>query len=392
MHWRRGFAFRQGSEAMLQSDIIKYDFIDALRGMAILGVILVHSAQLVAPTNATLLWVMGEGARGIQLFYVASALTLCMSWTARSSHEIFPIRNFYIRRFFRIAPMFYIAILTYILVNGFSPAYWSPNGIKWWFVPITAAFLHGFHPETITSVVPGGWSIAVEMSFYVILPFLLPHIKSIKSCSLYLVICIVLSGLNRLIVPYIFSYPESQQYLLKNFSYLNFFGQLPVFIIGIFCYLIFHENYPRRQIIIVGGFLFVVFLLAFLYPSLKLPSHFVADKLFRLSHHFIAGGLFSIFAILLANWPIQPLVNSITTTLGKLSFSMYLTHFAILTYFSRLGFSDIFPKSNIASILHFLCVVFAAAVVSLLFYKYIEIPGVALGKRLIEKLEQSGSL
>ena len=65
MHWRRGFAFRQGSEAMPQSDIIKYDFIDALRGMAILGVILVHSTQSVAPTNATLLWVMGEGARGI---------------------------------------------------------------------------------------------------------------------------------------------------------------------------------------------------------------------------------------------------------------------------------------------------------------------------------------
>ncbi len=53
------------SEEMPQSDIIKYDFIDALRGMAILGVILVHSTQSVAPTNATLLWVMGEGARGI---------------------------------------------------------------------------------------------------------------------------------------------------------------------------------------------------------------------------------------------------------------------------------------------------------------------------------------
>jgi peptidoglycan/LPS O-acetylase OafA/YrhL len=201
-----------------------------------------------------------------------------------------------------------------------------------------------------------------------------------------------LSGLNLLIVPYIFSYPESQQYLLKNFPYLNFFGQLPVFVSGIFCYLTFRENYPRRQIIIVGGFLFVVFLLAFLYPSFKLPSHFVADKLFKLPHHFIAGGLFSIFALLLANWPIQPLVNSITTALGKLSFSMYLTHFAILTCFSRLGFSDIFPKSNIASILHFLCVVFVAAVISLFFYKYIEIPGVALGKRLIEKLEQNGSL
>src|SRR5450830_1778034 len=233
---------------MLQSDIKKYDFIDALRGMAILGVILVHSSQSVAPTNATLLWFMSEGARGVQLFYVASALTLCMSCVARSSHETFPIRNFYIRRFFRIAPMFYIAILSYIFVNGFSPSYWAPNGIEWWFVPITAAFLHGFHPETITSVVPGGWSIAVEMSFYFILPFLLPHIKSIKSCAFFFVISLVLSGLNLLIVPHIFSYPESQQYLLKNFSFLNFLGKLPVFVIGIFGYLILREKYPRKQI------------------------------------------------------------------------------------------------------------------------------------------------
>ncbi|MCZ7621086.1 MULTISPECIES: acyltransferase family protein [Candidatus Kuenenia] len=374
------------------SDIKKYDFIDALRGMAILGVILVHSSQSVAPTNVTLLWFMGEGARGVQLFYVASALTLCMSWVARSSHETFPIRNFYIRRFFRIAPMFYLAILSYIFVNGFSPSYWAPNGIEWWFVPITAVFLHGFHPETITSVVPGGWSIAVEMSFYFILPFLLPHIKSVKSCAFFFVISLVLSGLNRLIVPHIFSYPESQQYLLQSFSFLNFLGKLPVFIIGIFGYLILREKYPRKLIAIVCGPLFVVLLLAFLYPAFKLPSNFIADKLFNTPHHFIAGGLFCAFALLLANWPTQLLVNKITTTVGKLSFSMYLTHFAILTYFSRLGFSNIFPKSNLASLLHFLCVVFAAAAVSFFFYKYIEKPGIALGKRLIEKSEQDVAL
>ena len=339
---------------MLQSDIKKYDFIDALRGIAILGVILVHSSQSVAPTNTILLWFMGEGARGVQLFYVASALTLCMSWVARSSHEAFPIRNFYIRRFFRIAPMFYIAILSYILIHGFFPSYWAPNGIKWWFVPITAAFLHGFHPETINSVVPGGWSIAVEMSFYLILPFLLPHINSIKSGAFFFAITIVLSGLNVLIVPHIFSYPESHQYLLKSFSFLNFLGQLPVFIIGILGYLILREQYPRKLIAIFCGPLFIVLLLAFLYPIFNYQSNLIADKLFKTLHHFIAGGLFCTFAILLANWPTRLLVNKITTTLGKLSFSMYLTHFAILTYLSRLEFSDLFPKSNLASILHFM--------------------------------------
>lgn len=377
---------------MRTPDIKKWDFIDALRGLAILGVVLVHSSLTVAPASSLLLWFMVEGSRGVQLFYVASALTLCMSWTSRSAYEISPARNFYIRRFFRIAPMFYIAILTYIFINGFSPTYWAPNGISWWFIPITAVFLHGFHPETITSVVPGGWSIAVEMSFYFILPFLLPYIKSIKSCLFFLFISLLLSCLNLLIVPHIFSYPENQQYLIKDFVFLNFFGQLPVFITGILGYLVLREKYPRRQIAIAGVPIFIILLLSFLYPAFGMKSHYMVEKMFKMPHHFIAGGLFTVFAILLANWPEKLFVNRITTLLGKLSFSMYLTHFAILRFFTGIGFDSIFPKSNLASLLHFLCVVIATAVVSYIFYKIIETPGIALGKRFICKLEEDVAL
>ena len=362
---------------MLQSDVKKYDFIDALRGLAILAVMLVHSSQAVTPSNGILRWLMDEGARGVQLFYIASALTLCMSWMARSSHELFPIRNFFIRRFFRIAPLFYIAIVFYSYVNGSAPDYWSPNGVKWWFVPLTALFLHGFHPETINSVVPGGWSIAVEMSFYLILPFLLWQIKSIKTCLCYFIISLFLYKLNQLIVPQLFFYPDSQHYLVNNFAFSNFLGQLPVFLIGIFCYLILRKNYPRKQIAKIGGLLLFVLLVLFCYPSARLPPH-----------HFIAGGLFSVFAVLLANWPTRFLVNKVTMLLGKLSFSMYLVHFAVLQYFYKFGFSGLFPKSNSASLLHYLCVILVATFLSWFLYKYIEKTGIALGRHLIEKLEQ----
>jgi peptidoglycan/LPS O-acetylase OafA/YrhL len=377
---------------VLQTDIRKYDFIDALRGIAILGVILVHSTQLVKPTDSTLEWLASEGARGVQLFFIASALTLCMSWSARKTHEFSPVRNFYIRRFFRIAPMFYSAILGYIFLNGFSPSYWAPNGIEWWFIPITAAFLNGFHPETITSVVPGGWSIAVEMTFYLILPFLFSYIKSVKSWAFFFIFSIVSSGLNTLIAPHIFSYPESQQYLLKSFSFLNFFGQLPIFIIGILSYLILREKYPRKLVTVVCGPFFVIFLLAFLYPAFKFSNSIAADMLFNKLHHIIAGCLFCAFALLLANWPSKLLVNKITVSLGKLSFSMYLTHFAVLIFFTRFEFIEIFPKSNLASFLHFLCVALVAFLVSLFFYKYVEKPGIALGALLIENLERNVAL
>ena len=40
---------------------------------------------------------------------------------------------------------------------------------------------NGLHPETNNAIVPGGWSIGVEMGFYAILALLLTRIKSVRS-------------------------------------------------------------------------------------------------------------------------------------------------------------------------------------------------------------------
>src|SRR5690606_37748745 len=91
----------------------KYAYIDALRGLAVLGVILVHCGQ-----RADLLpWIRSitdQGARGVQLFFILSALTLFLSMEHRSSAgKIEKKEYFFIRRFFRIAPMFYVAAFFY---------------------------------------------------------------------------------------------------------------------------------------------------------------------------------------------------------------------------------------------------------------------------------------
>jgi peptidoglycan/LPS O-acetylase OafA/YrhL len=92
----------------MPQEVLKFDFIDALRGYAILGVLMVHSGGFVSASSPFLTNFMALGKSGVQLFYIASALTLCMSWEFRKKHEAYPVRNFFIRRFFRIAPMFYV--------------------------------------------------------------------------------------------------------------------------------------------------------------------------------------------------------------------------------------------------------------------------------------------
>lgn len=304
---------------MPEKSIRKYDYIDAVRGLAIILVVLVHSSQHVKPESSWLSAIMNEGASGVQFFYIASAITLCMSWAARKSNELHPIRNFYLRRVFRIAPMFYLAIALFLILNGTKASYFSPNGISWWFVPATALFLHGFHPETINSVVPGGWSVAVEMTFYLVFPFLM-CIRKFYYFLILLMVCIFLQQYNAKVSSYIFEYDDKQKYLIDGFAFFNFFSQLPVFIIGIMSYMFLAKNKTvDLKVALLGG-------VAFLALSVEFWNSYQSF----VSHHVIAGGMFAIFAIFLAYNPWKIFVNRLTVFLGRLSFSMYLVHIAVL--------------------------------------------------------------
>ncbi len=87
---------------------------------------------------------------------------------------------FYIRRFFRIAPMYYLSIPLFLWVRGFGPSIYAPDGIGWRHVVMATTFTHGLMPDTITSVVPGSWSIADEMMFYAIFPLLMLGLDRVR--------------------------------------------------------------------------------------------------------------------------------------------------------------------------------------------------------------------
>lgn len=160
---------------------------DFLRGLAMLGVIVVHTSGSFPSQINAIDFLAGLGRFGVQLFYFISALTMCYMWKQREG-ENNPVKNFYIRRFFRIAPLFWIAIPVYLLINGYEKNYWAPEGINNLQIFLTATFLHGFWPNSINSVVPGGWSIAVEMTFYALFPF---FILNIKRRSVYLLLAFI---------------------------------------------------------------------------------------------------------------------------------------------------------------------------------------------------------
>ncbi|RIZ68641.1 MAG: acyltransferase [Methylococcales bacterium] len=159
---------------------------DLLRGLAILSVICVHISQVFQIHIKYVDSILAAGRFGVQLFFFVSALTMCYMWELRNG-EANQVVKFYVRRFLRIAPLFWIAIPAYLWINGVDESHWMPEGVGLHQIFLTAMFLHGFWPDSINSVVPGGWSIAVEMTFYLIFPLLITHINN-RDYFLYLAI------------------------------------------------------------------------------------------------------------------------------------------------------------------------------------------------------------
>jgi peptidoglycan/LPS O-acetylase OafA/YrhL len=176
-------------------------------------------------------------------------------------------------------------------------------------------------------------------------------------------------------------YPLEQQYLVHEFAFRSFPRQLPVFAVGMLCASIVAARDVHRRSVMVLCLAFAC--LAFL--AVLLPARYF---LALINSTAIMGVVFGGFALLLAWHPLKLFVNPVTTYLGKISYSMYLTHFAILEAFERLGMTALFPKKAEFSIIHFVLAVVVSAIVSAVFYSAIELKGIAFGKWLIDKLEE----
>lgn len=293
-----------------------------MRGVAILGVIGVHSAQSFPSGIGLLDGALSLGAKGVQLFFFISALTMCYMWQQRAG-EANPIQHFYVRRFLRIAPLFWLAVPIYLLINGQGASYWAPEGIGLRLILMTATFLHGFWPSSINSVVPGGWSIAIEMTFYALFPFLISAIKDDRKIYLFAAAAVWLFNVSlfqKFIAGFFANhYATSSTTIVNDFLYLNFVNQAPVFLLGCYLFFILNKGPSRAELMFLCAWLAVAATLRLWLPSAG----------FGFLAVYVAIGVF-VFTCIRINARFRPL-----ELLGKNSYAIYLVHFLVLHYLGK---------------------------------------------------------
>lgn len=358
---------------MTVQEIQRYPYVDSLRGIAILMVVAVHAAQIVFHPGLYAS-IFSKGAYGVQLFFIVSSLTLFLSYEQRKIVDGKNVAKFFfIRRFFRIAPAFYVAIclytVAYFLKNHILLGYYGSIDLPQ--LLLFASFLGVLYPPSMYILPFGGWTVQVEMFFYTLIPFLFK----------------VLSTLKRAVLFFIFSwlgYYVVEQTLLHNNlnSYTPLLlplAQIPVFTIGI---ILFHIIKDKKNII-RSPYLFFSTLVIYTCLALYLTkvSTLIPEPL---AFSLFFGGL----VLLMSHSYIPLLQNKLTAFFGEVSYSLYLFHFAIILFFwyTYRATSHFWNTPPLISflIIYFLTISIGGFI-SKASYTYIEKNGINFGKKLIRK-------
>lgn len=317
----------------------RLQWIDALRGYAIVGVIGAH------------LGLIPNGARGVQLFFVASAISLLHSWHNRKEGAAF----FYIRRFFRIAPMFYFSILAFIWLASASGDAPTPMQIG-----TTVTGLFWITPDWQNSVVPGSWSIACEVLFYSIFPVLAERLDTFKKSALAWCVSIAVAALVwPMLTAYAAKMGADSSITRNTFAFVFFTTQLPCFLAG-FC--VYFAASSQRMGLLCGAAGIAFMVGAFLWPPQSSAFYIAFATSFALIAYSLSNGLLSV------------LNNRLMAWIGIVSYSAYFWHFFWI------GFMQLMMPQfrGVWQIVFVVIVTFTASFVT---YRIVERPAIRIGAR-----------
>ncbi|MEM0984889.1 MAG: acyltransferase [Pseudomonadota bacterium] len=222
--------------------------LDFLRGLALFGVIVVHTSQDFSSAIYPFLpWTIQQfdpyhlGRYGVQLFFAVSGFTMAMMYRSYLTKWAQPVKVFYVKRIFRLYPLLFVSAFAYAGIELRADARFNPDGLDTMDFVRLLTLTGGWDPHYLNVLVPGVWSIINEIYFYLLFPLLVAMIGRVSpwligsAVALLNVALVMGAGTGAL-------YDGGDEWLVRDFMYRNFLVSLLCFYAGIEAYRAIHSR------------------------------------------------------------------------------------------------------------------------------------------------------
>jgi peptidoglycan/LPS O-acetylase OafA/YrhL len=358
--------------------------IDGLRGIAALSVFTFHGWLYTMPTpDASNRSTVGDYAvhelrLGLVLFFVLSGFLLSRPWFRAALDERRPpdLRRYLRARLARIAPAYYLALVGSIgllwSLSGTPGLRLPPAGE----LPLFFAFAQNTSPSSVMKLNPPMWSLAVEVSFYLVLPalgWLATRLPARRRAQALIPLALLALG-------FLWNWSIAGKGLGLTFS-KTLAAMLPYFALGMLAALVLHDRKPGaapRRAMIAAGCAIVV---ADAVIKGAVPASGIdATALFSVTRDVLSGIGFALIIAAAAAAPAgRVLGNRVLTGMGTISYGFYLWHVPVLMFLRGHGLLPLDPVLGTAVAL------VPALAVSALSWHAVERPVIAWAARHNER-------
>jgi peptidoglycan/LPS O-acetylase OafA/YrhL len=396
----------------------RYEALDGLRAIAIIWVVFFHAfyvwgyyttpEQYEAAVHAPWNWIWTKGFLSINLFFVLSGFLIGdLLWEERDRRGTIDFRRFYIRRFFRLAPAYYLLLAGFVVYWCFEPGRYSLRYFGANLLYLNNWFPHREQPALWL------WSLAIEEQFYLVCPLLVYGLaKRSVPAGTVLLILIGLSiawGYDAATFhgpfPTIYHPTHQPEAYFRYFDaiYANTFVRASALLMGVGCAWLRRDPKWRERLSSAFGagllgFFFLVIGFLSLNPDYNPKGGSLGSPIVTALFNPLSSFSFACLLLLaltrrgLGFWVERFLASPAWYPIAQLSYGIYLLHCVVLTVFYR-----ILPPDSVitpGSLVLRSCALFAASfLVAVPLFLFVEAPLRRVGYRLGTRKEaRDGSL
>ena len=304
--------------------------IDALKGIAILGVVACHAVGGALPG----IWgpLVSMGQNGVQLFFLISGY-LCWQSLDRQAGgcrrpSLADSLRWIGRHIGQLLPLFYLALFCTLFFQGWNNRYWMGPSVPRVTVGNLLAHIcmvFGLFPQYSNALLSLEWYLGALVLFYLLAPLLYRWITTPgRALAFFLLACILAELLPSILRCPL---PESDAYVWQAYiGNLSLIPQLPVLAAGVLLsYLTPLFKHSGDRLLSYGLLVCALVLLA---GQMQGGNHILYCP---------AAVLFAFaFALLFLSQQAAPcplLVNPLFTFYGRISLPVYLFHIILLDYY-----------------------------------------------------------